>query len=185
MKLTGGDTIDMKMTCDNDNYRMEMNSRQMKIAMYYIDTVPYIANTTNNLYAKIDEAAIDSLDQVLNSFSAYGISFTGAEMNEMKSMMSNFDQNMDYSQYIKDGEYSEYISKINDIEHLCSTYKTEYGTIRIYTLDGVLKHIEVYDSTGLQQMSMEVTAFIPQVLTPISLNGLTLTGSILNVFSIA
>ena len=184
MKLAGGDTINMKMTCDGDDYRMEMDSKQMKITMYYIGGVPYIANNTNNLYAVIDDAAIDSLDQVLNSFSSYGISFTGAEMTEMKSMMSSFDQNMDYSQYINNGEYSEYNSKINDVEHLCSVYKTEYGTIRIYTLEGELKVIEVYDSTGLQQMNMEVSAFIPQVLTPISLNGLTMTGSILNVFSI-
>ena len=185
MELTGGDTIDMKMTCDGDDYRMEMNSKQMKMTMYYISGVPYVANNSNNLYAVIDEAAINSLDQILGSFSAYGISFTGAEIDEMKSMMSNFDTNMDYSQYINDGEYSEYTAPKNGVDHLCSTYKTEYGTIRLYTLDGVLKIIEVYDSTGLQQMNMEVSAFIPQVLTPISLNGLTQAGSILNVFSIA
>ena len=106
-------------------------------------------------------------------------------MSEMKGMMSDFDQNMDFSQYIDQGEYSEYTAKVDGVEHLCSVYETEYGTIRIYTLDGQLKVIDIYDAEGLRQMNMKVSVFIPQVLTPITLTGLNQSPSILHLFGLA
>lgn len=185
MKMQSGDTIETKMTCDNENYRLEMDSKQMNMSMIYLDSSPYIVNNSTNSYILFDENAINSLDKVLSSFSSYGISFTSQDMNEMKSMMSDFDQNMDFSQYITQGEYSEYTAKINEVEHLCSVYETEYGAIRIYTLDGTLKVIDVYDADGLRQMNMTVSAFIPQVLTPISLTGLSQSPSIMHLFGLA
>lgn len=185
MKMHSGETIDTKMTCAGEDYRLEMDSRQMKMSMIYLDGSPYIVNKSTNSYILFDEAAMNSLDQVLGSFSSYGISFTSSDMSEMKSMMGDFDQNMDFSQYINEGEYEEYKSTKDGIEYLCSVYRTEYGTIRIYTLDGTLKIIDVYDADGLRQMSMTVSAFIPQVLTPISLTGLTKSPSILHLFGLA
>ena len=185
MNMQGGEVIDAKMTCDGDDYRLEMNSSQMKLSMIYLDGNPYIVNNSSNSYILFDEAAINSLDQVLKSFSSFGVSFSSADMNEMKSMMSDFDQNMDFSQYIDQGEYSEYTAKVDGVEHLCSVYETEYGTIRIYTLDGVLKVIDLYDAVGLRQMNMKVSVFIPQVLTPISLTGLNQSPSILHLFGLA
>lgn len=185
MKMQSGETIDMKMTCDGEDYKLEMNSRQMKMSMIYLGGSPYIVNNSTNSYILFDDTAIDSLDQVLNSFSSYGISFTGNEMEEMKSMMKDFDQNMDFSQYINQGEYSEYTAKVDGVDHLCSVYETEYGAIRIYTLAGTLKVIDVYDADGLRQMNMTVSAFIPQVLTPISLTGLSQSPSILHLFGLA
>lgn len=185
MNMQSGEVIDTKMTCDGDDYRLEMNSRQMKMSMIYLDGAPYIVNNSSNSYILFDEAAIDNLDQVLNSFSSFGVSFTGSDMDEMKSMMSDFDQNMDFSQYINQGEYSEYKAPLNGVEHLCSVYKTEYGAIRIYTLDGTLKVIDVYDADGLRQMNMQISAFIPQVLTPITLTGLNQSPSILHLFGLA
>ena len=185
MNMHGGDVIDAKMTCDGDDYRLEMNSSQMKLSMIYLDGNPYIVNNSSNSYILFDEAAINSLDQVLKSFSSFGVSFSSADMNEMKSMMSDFDQNMDFSQYIDQGEYSEYTAKVDGVDHLCSVYETEYGTIRIYTLDGVLKVIDIYDAEGLRQMNMKVSVFIPQVLTPITLTGLNQSPSILHLFGLA
>ena len=185
MNMQGGEVIDAKMTCDGDDYRLEMNSSQMKLSMIYLDGNPYIVNNSSNSYILFDEAAINSLDQVLKSFSSFGVSFSSADMNEMKSMMSDFDQNMDFSQYIDQGEYSEYTAKVDGVEHLCSVYETEYGTIRIYTLDGVLKVIDLYDADGLRQMNMKVSVFIPQVLTPITLTGLNQSPSILHLFGLA
>ena len=181
MKMRSGETIDTKMTCDNENYRLEMNSNQMNMSMVYLDGSPYIVNNSKSSYILFDENAINSLDSVLNSFSSYGISFTSQDMSEMKSMMSDFDQNMDFSQYINQGEYSEFQSN----EYLCSAYKTEYGSIYIYTQDGTLKVIDMYDADGLRQMSMTVTAFIPQVLTPITLTGLSQSPSIMHLFGLA
>lgn len=185
MNMQSGEVIDTKMTCDGEDYRLEMNSRQMKMSMIYLDGAPYIVNNSSNSYILFDEAAIDNLDQVLNSFSSFGVSFTGSDMDEMKGMMSDFDQNMDFSQYINQGEYSEYNAPLNGVEHLCSVYKTEYGAIRIYTLDGTLKVIDIYDADGLRQMNMQVSAFIPQVLTPITLTGLSQSPSILHLFGLA
>ncbi|MBO5935374.1 MAG: hypothetical protein J6Q94_07770 [Clostridia bacterium] len=185
MNMQGGEVIDAKMTCDGDDYRLEMNSSQMKLSMVYLDGNPYIVNNSSNSYILFDQAAIDSLDQVLNSFSSFGVSFSSADMNEMKGMMSDFDQNMDFSQYIDQGEYSEYNAKVDGVDHLCSVYETEYGTIRIYTLDGQLKVIDIYDAEGLRQMNMKVSVFIPQVLTPISLTGLNQSPSILHLFGLA
>lgn len=185
MNMQGGEVIDSKMTCDGDDYRLEMNSSQMKLSMIYLDGNPYIVNNSSNSYILFDQAAIDSLDQVLNSFSSFGVSFSSADMSEMKGMMSDFDQNMDFSQYIDQGEYSEYTAKVDGVEHLCSVYETEYGTIRIYTLDGQLKVIDIYDAEGLRQMNMKVSVFIPQVLTPITLTGLNQSPSILHLFGLA
>lgn len=185
MNMQGGEVIDAKMTCDGDNYRLEMNSSQMKLSMVYLDGNPYIVNNSSNSYILFDQAAIDSLDQVLKSFSSFGVSFSSADMSEMKGMMSDFDQNMDFSQYIDQGEYSEYTAKVDGVEHLCSVYETEYGTIRIYTLDGQLKVIDIYDAEGLRQMNMKVSVFIPQVLTPITLTGLNQSPSILHLFGLA
>ena len=185
MNMQGGEVIDAKMTCDGDDYRLEMNSSQMKLSMVYLDGNPYIVNNSSNSYILFDDAAINSLDQVLNSFSSFGVSFSSADMSEMKSMMSDFDQNMDFSQYIDQGEYSEYTAKVDGVDHLCSVYATEYGTIRIYTLDGQLKVIDIYDAEGLRQMNMKVSVFIPQVLTPISLTGLNQSPSILHLFGLA
>lgn len=185
MNMHGGEVIDTKMTCDGDDYRLEMNSSQMKMSMIYLDGAPYIVNNSSNSYILFDQAAIDSLDQVLKSFSSFGVSFSSSDMDEMKSMMSDFDQNMDFSQYINEGEYYEYKAPVNGVEHLCSVYETEYGTIRIYTLDGQLKVIDVYDADGLRQMNMQVSVFIPQVLTPITLTGLNQSPSILHLFGLA
>lgn len=185
MNMHSGEVIDTKMTCDGDDYRLEMNSSQMKMSMVYLDGSPYIVNNSSNSYILFDQAAIDSLDQVLNSFSSFGVSFSSSDMDEMKSMMSDFDRNMDFSQYINQGEYSEYKAPVNGVEHLCSVYETEYGTIRIYTLDGQLKVIDVYDADGLRQMNMQISVFIPQVLTPITLTGLNQSPSILHLFGLA
>lgn len=185
MNMHSGEVIDTKMTCDGEDYRLEMNSSQMKLSMIYLDGAPYIVNNSSNSYILFDEAAVDNLDQVLNSFSSFGVSFTGSDMEEMKGMMSDFDQNMDFSQYISQGEYSEYKAPIDGVEHLCSVYKTEYGAIRIYTLEGELKVIDIFDADGLRQMNMQISAFIPQVLTPISLTGLNQSPSILHLFGLA
>lgn len=185
MNMHSGEVIDTKMTCDGDDYRLEMNSSQMKLSMIYLGGAPYIVNNSSNSYILFDQAAIDSLDQVLNSFSSFGVSFSSSDMDEMKSMMSDFDQNMDFSQYITQGEYSEYKAPLNGVEHLCSVYETEYGTIRIYTLDGQLKVIDVYDADGLRQMNMQISVFLPHVLTPITLTGLNQSPSILHLFGLA
>lgn len=185
MNLTGGDKVDTKMTCDGDNYRLEMNSSQMNLSMCYLDGNPYIINNSKNQYVLFDEAAVNSLDKVLSSFSSLGVSLSGADMDEMKGMMSDFDQNMDFSQYINEGDFFEYQQVIEEETYICSKYSTEYGAIIIYTLGETLKFIDVYDAEGLRQMRMEVTAFIPQVLTPISLTGLTKAPSILHLFGLA
>ncbi len=185
MDMHSGESIDAKMTCDGDDYRMEMDSNQMKISMLYLGGNPYVVNRSTNSYILFTEDSIDSLDKVFNSFSSYGISFSSADISEMKGMMSDFDQNMDFSGYIKDGEVSEFKTKIDDVEHTCTSYKTEYGSVYIYTLGETLKYIDVYDAQGLRQMRMSVSAFIPQVLTPISLNGLTQSPSILHLFGLA
>ena len=185
MDMHSGDSIDVQMTCDGDDYRLVMNSRQMKISMIYLQGSPYIVNNSTNSYILFDETAMNSLDQVLGSFSSLGVSISGSDMNEMKSMMSDFDQNMDFSQYIEQGEYFEYTGKKDEIEHLVSAYKTEYGAIHIFTIDGELKYIDIYDADGLRQMSMKVSAFIPQVLTPITLTGLNQSPSILHLFGLA
>ncbi len=185
MDMQSGDSIDAKMTCDGEDYRMEMDSKQMKISMLYLDGNPYVVNKSTNSYILFTEESIDSLDKVFSSFSSYGISFSSADISEMKGMMSDFDQNMDFSQYINDGEMIEFREKIDGVEHLCTKYKTEYGSVFIYTLGETLKYIDVYDADGLRQMHMSVSAFIPQVLTPISLNGLTQSPSILHLFGLA
>ena len=183
INLTGGETMDAKATCDGDDMRIDIVSAQMKMGMIYLDGTPYLVNTSSNTYAVLDETAYDSMDQILSSMSAYGVSFSSGEISEMKSMMENFDTTMDYSQYIEDGEYSEYNITTNGVEYLVSEYTTDYGQIRIYTLDGALKIIDVFDTDGLRQMNFVVSAFIPQVLTPVSLTGLTKTSSILNLFT--
>lgn len=185
MNLNGGQTVDAKATCDGDNYRLEMVSAQLKMSIIYLDGTPYLANNGTNSYVVIDDAAMANMDQVMTSLSAFGVSFNSQDISEMKSMMANFDQNMDYSQYINDGEYSEYTATVDGQEYLCSTYKTDYGTIRIYTQDGTLKIIDVFDADGLRQMNFVVSAFIPEVLSPISLNGYTKAASILNLFTAA
>lgn len=185
MEMQGGESIDAKMTCDGDDYKLEMNSNQMKISMLYLGGNPYIVNNSTNNYILFDEAAIDSLDTVLNSFSSYGVSFSSTDISEMKGMMSDFDQNMDFSQYINDGEYIEFTENVDGVEHFCTRYKTEYGSIYIYTLNDALEYIDVYDADGLRQMHMSVSAFIPQVLAPITLNGLTQSPSILHLFGLA
>lgn len=183
VNLAGGQKMDAKMTCDGDNYRMEIVSNQMKMSMIYLDSVPYIVNNATNSYAVVDENAINSLDQVMASLSGLGVTMNSKDIADMKNMMSNFDANMDYSKYIEGGEYSEYNSKVDGQDYLCSSYKTEYGSVKIYTQNGEMKIIEVYDETGLRQMSFVVSAFIPEVLSPITLNGLTKTASILNLFT--
>ena len=183
--MHSGESIDVQMTCDGEDYRLAMNSRQMNITMIYLQGSPYIINNSTNSYILFDETAMNSLDQVLASFSSLGVSISGSDMNEMKSMMSDFDQNMDFSQYIEQGEYFEYKAKKDEIEHLASAYKTEYGAIHIFTIDGELKYIDIYDADGLRQMSMKVSAFIPETLTPITLTGLTQSPSILHLFGLA
>lgn len=182
MNLNGGQTVEARATCDGDNYRLELVSAQMKMSIIYLDGTPYLVNNGTNSYVVIDDAALANMEQVMKSLSAFGVSFNSQDISEMKDMMANFDQNMDYSQYINDGEYSERTEVIDGKEHLCSTYKTDYGSIYIYTLDGELKLIEVY-ADGLKQMSFEVSAFIPEVLSPISLTGYTKAASILNLFT--
>ncbi len=184
MKMTSGDSVDTKMTCDGEDYRLEMNSSQMNLSMCYIDGSPYIVNNASNQYVLFDEAAISSIEPFLSSFSSMGVSISGADMDSMKSMMTDFDQNMDFSAYINDGEFFEFDAKIDEVDYLCSAYKTEFGAIYIYTIDGTLKFIDVYDADGLKQMRMEVSVFIPQVLTPISLNGLSQAASLLNLFGL-
>lgn len=183
MELRGGEIINTKVTNDGENSRLEMDSNKLKMSIIYLDGVPYVVNNATNTYVVFDEAAINSLDTVMKSISSMGISMNSADMNEMKSMMKNFDKNMDYSQYINNGEYTEYNLAMDNVMHLCSNYKTEYGQISIYTLDGELKYIEVYDASGLRQMCISVSAFIPQALTPITLNGLTKSASIVNLFT--
>lgn len=183
VNLAGGQTMNAKATCDGNNYRMEMDSSQMKMSMIYLDSTPYVVNNATNMYVVFDDAAIASLDQVLIGLSSFGITMNNQDISDMKNMMSNFDDSMDYSKYIEGGEYSEYTAKMNDEEYLCSTYKTEYGTIRIYTQNGNLKIIDVYDTNGARQMNFVVSAFIPEILTPISLNGLTKATSLVNLFS--
>ncbi len=176
-------TVDAKMNCSGDNYSLDMSTSQLNISILYIDGVPYIANNSTKLYVVIDDTAIDSMDQIVSSLSSMGISMSSTDVSDLKSMMENFDENMDYSQYIEDGEYSEYTSTTYGEEYLCSAYKTDYGTIRIYTDDGELKVIDVYDADGAMQMNFVVAAFIPQTVNPISLDGLTRTTSIMNLFT--
>ena len=185
MDMNSGESIAVQMTCDGEDYRLVMDSRQMKLSMIYLQGAPYIVNNSTNSYILFDETAMNSLEQVLGSFSSLGVSFSGSDISEMKSMMGDFDQNMDFSQYIDQGEYSEYYSKKNEVEHLCSKYKTEYGAIHIYTLNGELKYIDIYDADGLRQMSMSVSVFLPQTLTPITLTGLNQSPSILHLFGLA
>ena len=185
INLTGGESMDAKMTCDGDNYRMVMDSKQMKLSMIYLDGNPYVVNNSTNSYILFTEDSIDSLDKIFNSFSSYGISFSSADISEMKGMMADFDTNMDFSGYIEDGELFEFKKAIDGVEHLCTAFKTDYGAVYIYTLDGTLRYIDMYDAEGLRQMHMTVNVFLPQVLTPITLNGLTLSPSILHLFGLA
>ena len=183
INLTGGESMDAKMTCDGDNSKTDISSARMKMSMVYLDGVAYIVNTSTSTYAVFDETAVDSLEQMLGSMSSYGISFSSTDISEMKNMMKDFDTSMDFSQYIENGEYSEFNVETDGQTYLVSEYATEYGKIRIYTLNGELKTIDVFDTTGLRQMNFVISAFIPQVLAPISLNGLTLTTSIMNLFT--
>lgn len=185
MNLTDGESMDAKATCQGDNTRIDITSAQMKMSMIYFEGVPYLANMSTNTYAVLDETAFDSMEQILSSMSAYGVSFSNSEISEMKGMMEDFDTTMDYSQYIKDGEYSEFNLTVDGEDYLVSEYLTDYGKIRIYTQDGELKIIDVFDTDGLRQMNFVVSAFIPQVLTPVSLSGLTKTTSIMNLFTVA
>jgi phosphomannomutase len=82
----------------------------------------------------------------------------------MKGMMADFDTNMDFSGYIEDGELFEFKKAIDGVEHLCTAFKTDYGAVYIYTLDGTLRYIDMYDAEGLRQMHMTVNVFLPQVL---------------------
>lgn len=183
INLTGGESMEAKMSCDGDDSKMDISSARMKMSMIYLDGTAYIVNTSTNTYAVFDETAVDSLDQMLGSMSSYGISFSSTDISEMENMMKDFDTSMDFSQYIENGEYSEFTVTNNGSEYLVSEYATEYGKIRIYTQEGQLKTIDIFDTEGLRQMNFVVSAFIPQVLAPISLNGLTLTNSILNLFT--
>ncbi|MBR5496607.1 MAG: hypothetical protein IKV76_01320 [Clostridia bacterium] len=183
INLTGGESMEAKMSCDGDDSKMDISSARMKMSMIYLDGTAYIVNTSTNTYAVFDETAVDSLDQMLGSMSSYGISFSSTDITEMENMMKDFDTSMDFSQYIENGEYSEFTVTNNGSEYLVSEYATEYGKIRIYTQEGQLKTIDIFDTEGLRQMNFVVSAFIPQVLAPISLNGLTLTNSILNLFT--
>lgn len=185
MDMQSGDSINAQMTCDGDNYRMVMDSKQMKLSMIYLDGNPYVVNNSTNSYILFTEDSIDSLDKIFNSFSSYGISFSSADISEMKGMMADFDTNMDFSGYIEDGELFEFKKAIDGVEHLCTAFKTDYGAVYIYTLDGTLRYIDMYDAEGLRQMHMTVNVFLPQVLTPITLNGLTLSPSILHLFGLA
>lgn len=183
INLKGGQKMDAKVTCDGDNYRMEIVSAQMKMSIIAIDSVPYVVNNATNMYVVIDDAAIDNMDQMLSGLSAFGVSMSNGDIADMKNMMKNFDMNMDFSRYIEGGEYYEHDAAVNGQNYRCSVYKTEYGTIRIYTQDGELKIVDLYDTDGLQQMNFIVAAFIPEVLTPISLNGYTKASSIVNLFT--
>lgn len=183
INLTGGESMDAKTTCEGDNSRIDITSARMNMSMIYLDGTAYIANASTNTYAVFDETAIDSMEQMFSNMSSYGINFSSTDISEMKNMMKDFDTSMDYSQYIEDGEYSEFNITMNEQEYLVSEYATEYGKIRIYTQQGELKVIDVFDTNGLRQMNFVVSAFIPQVLTPITLNGLTLTSSVMNLFT--
>lgn len=183
INLTGGESMDAKTTCEGDNTRIDIASAQMKMSMIYLEGTAYLVNTSTNYYAVLDETAIDSMEQMFGSMSSYGISFSSADISEMKNMMKDFDTSMDFSQYIQDGEYSEFNITTDGEEYLVSEYATEYGKIRIYTQDGELKIVDIFDTNGLRQMNFVVSAFIPQVLTPVTLNGLTMTNSVLNLFT--
>lgn len=183
--LNSGESIDMSMSCEGDNYKLDMKSKQMDMGMCYIGGNPYIINNTKKQYVLFDEAAIDSLDEVLSSMSSLGISMGDTDMSQMKDMMTDFDQNMDFSQYINEGEFFEYQVVIDGETYFCSTYETDYGSIKLYTLDGKLKTIDIYDADGLRQVNIEVVAFSNQIFTPVTLNGLTQASSILNLFGIA
>ncbi len=184
MNLTDGKTMQAKATCEGDNSRIDISSAMMNMSMIYLDGVPYLVNASTNSYAVLDESAYNNLDKLLGSMSSYGVSFSNSEISEMKNMMGDFDSTIDYSQYIENGEYNEYDFTIDGEEYLVSEYVTDYGKIRIYTQSGELKIIDVFDTSGLRQMNFEVSAFIPQVLTPVSLTGLTKAASVLDLFSV-
>lgn len=183
MNLTSGESMEAKLTSDGENMRVEIVSSRMKMTIIYLDGTAYLVNNSTNYYAVLDETALDSVDQIFSSMSSYGVSFSNQDISEMKDMMANFDDTFDYSQYIEGGTYEEFNSKVDGEEYLCSRYTTDYGKIYLYTQNGALKIMDVYDADGLKQLNFVISAFIPRVLTPITLNGLTKTASVLNLFT--
>ncbi len=182
MNFVSGQTMDMRMTCEGDNLRVEIESEQIPMTMFVIDNVPYIANSSTKKYAVIDEKAVNEITGLMSSIPGIDMSqLSGIDMSEMENMMGNFDDSMDFSQYLNSDDYSEFTETKDGVEYLCSLYKTEYGSLYIYTIDGELKMIEIY-ADGQKQLTMTDTQLIPQVLTPVTLDGFTLVASILNVF---
>lgn len=183
MNLTSGESMDAKITSDGTNMRVEIVSSRMKMTIIYLDNVAYLINNSTNYYAILDETAFDSFDQIFSQMSMYGVSFSNQDISELKGMMSNFDETFDYSQYIEGGVYEEFNAKVNGEEYLCSRYTTDYGKFYVYTQDGTLKIMDVYDTDGLRQMNFVISAFIPQVLTPITLTGYNKAASVLDLFT--
>lgn len=183
MNLTSGESMETKITSDGTNTRVEIVSKQMKMTIIYLDNKAYLVNNSTNYYAVLDETAFDSFEQIFSSMSMYGVSFTNQDISELKSMMENFDETFDYSQYIEGGVYDEFYAKVDGVEYLCSRYGTDYGKVYIYTQDGALKIMDVYDTDGLRQMNFVISAFIPQVLTPITLTGYNKAASVLDLFT--
>lgn len=174
--------ITVNVTCDGKNIRATIVSDKATMTVVQLDGISYLIDNKSNKYAEINEDTVKDLDTLLSSLSAYGVNLSGTEKTDIKNMISDIDTSFDYSQYLENATYEEFVAKQDGKEYLCSAYKTEDGTCRLYTCDGKLTTIDIYDADGLRQINLQVDAYIPETLVPITLTGFTKTGSVLDLF---
>ncbi|MCR5783899.1 MAG: hypothetical protein K6G90_14330 [Clostridia bacterium] len=179
-KMHGGETMQLSINSDGENTRTDLTSKGMKMAFISIGESFYIANTSTNTYVEITEETVRQLGDMLRTMSV--VNFTGEDIQSFESMVDNFDRNADYSSYFDDAEYEEYYTENNGEEYLVGVFRTENGTARLYTQDGMAKILDLYDQTGLRQVSFTVGTFVPLSTAPVSLNGMTRGGNLLNLF---
>lgn len=174
--------ITVNVTCDGKNIRATIVSDKATMTVVQLDDISYLIDNKSNKYAEINEDTVKDLDALLSSLSVYGINLNGTEKTDIKNMISDIDTSFDYSQYLENAIYEEFVAKQDEKEYLCSSYKTEDGACHLYTCDGELTTIDVYDAEGLRQINLQVDAYIPETLVPITLTGFTKTGSVLDLF---
>ncbi len=179
-KMHGGETMHVSINSDGENTRTDFTSGGMKMSLISIGESFYIANASTNTYVEITEETVRQFGDMLKTVSA--VNFTGEDIQSFESMADSFDRNADYSAYFNDAEYEEYYTENNGEEYLLGVYKTENGTARLYTQNGEPKILDLYDNTGLRQVSFIINTFVPLSTAPVSLNGMTRGGNLINMF---
>ncbi len=179
-KMHGGENMHLSINSDGENTRTDLTSKGMKMAFISIGESFYVANTSTNTYIEITEETVRQFGDMLRTMSA--VNFTGEDIQSFESMVDNFDRNADYSAYFDDAEYEEYYTENNGEEYLIGVYRTENGTARLYTQQGEPKILDLYDNTGLRQVSFTINTFVPVSTAPVSLNGMTRGGNLINLF---